>query len=87
MFLNVKIAYKTNGPETIRTGCIVPRPYSTADFYEQYNFFWMLSQSDLVAEFSVSDEDGAVLPKDLGWACDKWVKKITYRTDYINPEY
>ena len=78
--LSVLIAYKTRGLNHIRTSCIVEEPRSQSESEELFNFFWMLSQSPLIAEFQVRDLSGfVVMPNQYGWACDKWVDAISYR--------
>ena len=77
--LNVTIGYRTTSLNFNRTTCIVDEPKSQSESEEIFNFFWMLSQSNLVAEFQVRDSSGySVMPRQYGWACDKWVERICY---------
>jgi len=82
MFLQVKIVYKTNGLDRRTSELIVAKPSANYQATELFDFFWMLSQSNLVAEFVVSENGRSIMPSHFGWACDKWVEEITYSTDY-----
>lgn len=79
--LNITIAYKTRG-EPVKTELVVQSPQTSSAQDELFNFFWMLSQSPLVAEFQVRDGQGYnLIPQNFGWACDKWVGSIRYSRD------
>jgi hypothetical protein len=79
--LNITIAYKTSGRNPIHSECVVEHPRK-GNGEDDFNFFWMLSQSPLIAEFQVRDSQGMnIIPQNFGWACDKWVGSIRYRHD------
>lgn len=74
MLLIVKIAYKTHNHYILRSECVMSSPIGESECDNAYNFFWMLSQSPLVAEFSVFEDNHFVMPKDFGWACNSGLR-------------
>lgn len=79
-FVNIKIRYKTRSPSYRESQVILAYPSNGASSLESFfDFIWMLQESQLVAQFTVS---GSVMELFNWDGLEKYVKKFTYISDY-----